>query len=444
MKNQTIGSILLSVIPAATLLLIPPASHAAGGDLLWTNQLDTAAGRDQALAVTGKGRGVFVAGRTRNAAGNDDWQVNSYDAVNGAVLWTNRLDLAAGRDEALSIALAGKVVAAAGRVRNGNNDDWFVRAYDTATGTVLWSDQYNLTNGNDRANAIAAAGKTFVAAGRVRNIAGDDDWFVRAYDTATGTVLWSDQYDSAADNDEAVVVTILGTKAIAVGHVTNGAGDFDWLVRAYDLSTGNILWTRQLDKVAGDDAALAITGSGRAIYVSGYVGNAAGNEDWEVRAYDAGTGNLLWEDQFDFANDDDRAVGLAIRGKTLVAVGRVRNVAGDSDFAVRTYDASNGSLLWQDRINPAGFDDSATGVTISGSTIVAFGRLTNANGDTDWAVRAYSAKTGGVLWNDQYDQAAGDDQAAAAIALGKRIVVVGDAQNLAGDSDWLLRTYAVK
>jgi hypothetical protein len=83
-------------------------------------------------------------------------------------------------------------------------------------------------------------------------------------------------------------------------------------------------------------------------------------------------------------------------------------------------------------------------VTISSGAALAVGRVTNGNGDTDWTVRAYNIKTGGLLWSDQYDQAAGDDEALAVAGIGKRAVVCGDAQNAAVNLDWLVRTYAVK
>ncbi len=440
MKSQPFRRFLGIAITAA----LPLLAHAAGGDLLWTNQFDLAGGADQALAVTGKGRQAFVAGRVRNASLNNDWRVAAYDVVTGAMLWTNQLDFAAGRDEALSIALAGHVVAAAGRVRSSGNDDWFVRAYDRQTGAILWSDQYNLTNGNDRANAIAAGRTTFVTAGHVRNAAGDDDWAVRAYDARTGQLLWQDQYDPAAGDDDAAAVTILANKAIAVGHVTTGAGDTDWFVRAYDLQTGAILWSDQFDAVAGDDEALAVLGRGRSVFVAGRVMNGNANTDFTVRAYDAATGNLLWTDQYDLANDDDRAVSLAIRGKTLLAAGSARNLNGDTDFLVRAYNAGNGQPLWQDRFNPAGSDDAAFATAIAGSTVLAVGRVTNAQGDTDWLVRAYRVKTGEVLWSDQYNQAAGDDEALGVIGLGRRVVAVGDSDNAAGNADWLVRASSLK
>ncbi|MBI3849909.1 MAG: PQQ-binding-like beta-propeller repeat protein [Verrucomicrobia bacterium] len=449
MKNQTILRYvftgLSSTLLTTALISSPATTRAAGGDVLWTNQFNLSGGRDQALAVAAKGRGVFVAGRVRNATLNDDWRINAYDAVSGSLLWTNQLDVAGGRDEALSVAVAGKVVAAAGRVRNGSlNDDWLVRAYDAGIGSLLWQDLYDATNGNDRANAIVALGKSVVAVGRVRNSAGNDDWFVRAYDATTGALRWQDQLDLVGDNDEAVAVTIQGTKVFAVGHVTNGAGDSDWYVRAYNLVNGAVLWTNQFDKVAGDDAALAVVARGKSVFVAGYVVNGAGDEDWEVRAYDAGTGNLLWEDQHDLAADDDRAVSLAVRGHSVVVAGSVRNLAGDSDFAVRTYDTGSGNLLWEDRYNPAGGNDAALATTVSGSTALIVGRVTNAQGDTDWFVRAYSVKAGAQLWSDQVNPNGGDDEAFGVATAGNRAIVVGDVENAAGNADWSVRTSAVK
>ena len=421
------------------------ASHGAAGDVLWTNQLDVANGTDRALAVATRGTRVFVAGRVVNGNADADWLVNAYDAKTGGVLWTNQFDLNGGRDEAFAVATAGQIVAVAGRVRSAtSNDNWLVSAYDVKTGSALWQDQYDQSAGSDRANALTFCGKTIIAVGRVTNVAGDFDWFVRAYEAATGTQLWEDQYNAAIGDDEAVAVAGRGSKVFVGGHVTNGAGDQDWLVRGYDVKTGSILWSNQLDVAAGDEAASSVALRGSSVFVAGYVVNGNADEDWKIRAYNAKTGAVLWEDQYDLANDDDRAVNVAVRGRTVAVAGSVRNLTGDSDFAVRTYDGANGSLLWQDRTNPAGGNDAALATTVTGSGVLAVGRVTNSNGDTDWFVQAYALKSGAVLWSNQYDQSSGDDAAVAVAASGSRAFVVGDSLKLAGDADWLVRAYSLK
>ena len=57
---------------------------------------------------------------------------------------------------------------------------------------LLWEDQFNLAGGRDQANVIAAIGNRVVGIGTGYTQAGGLDMIIRAYDTATGTLQWSD------------------------------------------------------------------------------------------------------------------------------------------------------------------------------------------------------------------------------------------------------------
>ena len=78
---------------------------------------------------------------------------------------------------------------------------------------------------------------------------------------------------------------------------------------------------------------------GSRIFVAGFSRNAAGNDDFLVRAYDARHGDLLWEDQFDKAGDLDGAAAIAVQGRRVFAAGEGTNAAGNLDFLVRAYNA---------------------------------------------------------------------------------------------------------
>ena len=64
----------------------------------------------------------------------------------------------------------------------------------------------------------------------------------------------------------------------------------------------------------------------------------------------AGTaaGDLLWQDQVDFAGGADVALAVAADAGRVVAVGSAQNHAGNTDFVVRAYDGKTGALLWKD------------------------------------------------------------------------------------------------
>ena len=125
----------------------------------------------------------------------------------------------------------------------------------------------------------------------------------------------------------------------------------------------------------------------------------------------------------------------------MIAVGRAENARGRGDFVVRTYAAISGDLLWGDLFDLARRDDEAYAVAIKGKQAFVAGRGTNAASNADFLVRAYAVRDGALLWQDQFDLAAGDDEAVALAAMGKQVFVAGTGTSSEGDSDLLVRVY---
>src|SRR5262249_46993087 len=73
----------------------------------------------------------------------------------------------------------------------------------------------------------------------------------------------------------------------------------DIFVRAYDIATGHVLWDNLFDK-GRDDLPQALDANVNAVVVAGYGGNTGGSFlDFIVRAYDPVTGAILWDEQLD-------------------------------------------------------------------------------------------------------------------------------------------------
>jgi hypothetical protein len=122
--------------------------------------------------------------------------VNAYDAKDGTLLWSDVLDFAGGFDEAVgSVAFHNGQVFAHGVVATATSLDLLIRAYDPATGQVLWQDQTDVENGNEfppglwRTGLAADHGRaTIVGSTRHQRPDGtfDLDWVVRTYDAGDG------------------------------------------------------------------------------------------------------------------------------------------------------------------------------------------------------------------------------------------------------------------
>ena len=183
-----------------------------------------------------------------------------------------------------------------------------------------------------------------------------------------------------------------GSRVFAAGRGGRAAGFLDFLVRAYDAKTGDLLWERQFDVAGGEDEANGIAVHGSRVFAVGFGGEPGQDEDFLVRAYNAQTGDLLWGDQFDLTGSDDEARAVAVGGSGVFAVGFGIAANGKLDFLVRAYDAQTGDVLWQDQFDKAGNSDQALNVTVGGGKVFAVGVGETAGNDGDFVVRAYDAK----------------------------------------------------
>ncbi|MEE9269443.1 MAG: PQQ-binding-like beta-propeller repeat protein [Candidatus Krumholzibacteria bacterium] len=397
-----------------------------------------------------------------NGAGNTDFLIRSYDSSTGALLWEDQVDRAGGNDFANDVAVRGNDLLVAGRVTSGSgNHDYLVRAYDLASGNLVWEDQLDVFGTNDFANGVAVAGGRAFVVGIALNPVGNFALpnfviLVRAYDVSTGTLLWNDQFDLAGGDDQGFAIAAEGSAVAITGFGQSVNGDFDFLVRTYDAITGTLLWQDQFDQASGDDAGISLAMGSGLVLASGVAGADStcdffantGDCDFAVRAYDATTGTLLWEERLDLAGDFDISFDIATRGGRAFAVGMGTNAAGNGDLLVRAYDARTGMLHWQDQIDTVGGNDFVSAVALNNNHVFVSGHQASDascglffGGNCDFAVRAYDARNGALAWVDQRPTVGGNDLAFAIAASGVRVFSVGRVTNANGDFDFFVRAY---
>ena len=110
-----------------------------------------------------------------------------------------------------------------------------------AGGELLWDDQFDKGAGDNEAFAIAVQGGRVYAAGRGETAGGDDEWVVRAYDARTGELLWDDLFDKGGPTNVPIAIAAQGGIVYAAGSGTTNTLAFVWVVRAYDAQTGELL-----------------------------------------------------------------------------------------------------------------------------------------------------------------------------------------------------------
>jgi hypothetical protein len=216
--------------------------------------------------------------------------------------------------------------------------------------------------------------------------------------------------------------------------------------------TGALLWEDVFDGGPFDEARSVAVHGGR-VFVSG-VSTDTGlfSRRFTVRAYDLGAGTLLWQDRVPSGHQGfygaDGAAQVTVEDDRVVAAGVVTDAAG-FHFAVRAYDAKTGTLLWSDLVDRGGGADFANGVALDGGRAFAVGQGGAAcsfglPSNCDWLIRAYDQRTGVLLWERQVDREGGDaDQANVVLAHGDQIVVAGGAGSSPTEplADWLVQVY---
>ena len=404
---------------------------AATGQEVWTQKLDFGLTSD-AFGVAVDASGVYMVGQIQQVGAHDeDAFVRKYD-LGGKPLWTS-LFATATEDGAGSVAVDASGVYVVGDtnidVNNPGPSEAFVRKYDAAVGKPLWTSL--IADGDlDGAGGVAVDASGVYVAGETGSTllgqvsAGDEDAFVRKYDTAAGSELWTRQF-GASEPDAANGVSADASGVYVAGE-THGyfpgwksAGGFDAFVRRYDAA-GDVLWTQQFG-TSGTDQAIGVAVGASGVYVVGATSGSfpgyasAGNFDVFVRKYDA-NGNPQWTQQFG-STDFDIAYGVAVDASGVYVVGQTfgtlpgQTSFGGADAFVSKFDL-DGKPLWTHQFGTGG-DDDAGGVTVGASGVYVAGVVGGtlpgqvSSGGTDAFVRKYDAN-GNELWTRQFGTGAFD------------------------------------
>jgi glucose dehydrogenase len=378
------------------------AYSAVDGKLLWADVFDRAGGIDDAIGITPAGGKVF-------ALGGADLPptflgiplIRAYESKTGRLLWQQELADSQGVFDS-AVVHEETVIAV------GGNLAWLVQAYDAETGTVQWGDRFGVGTSNRAIGVAEHNGRVFVG-GRARPPGAALNWFVRAYDASSGNVLWED-HAPAGIGGQVGSVAVEGNQVIAVGTVvarttTPPFINTDWRIRAYDVKTGALLWEDVVDKGGFffPEGALDVAVLGGRAFVAGGGGagcsvdvTAPNNCDFIVRAYELKSGQLLWEDQLDRA-PFDLATSVAAKDGRVFSLGLGGNDCDNSgltncDILIRAYKPKSGKVLWEDQVDSMGTDDTGQGIAADGGNVFAAGFvLDTADFLADLLVRAYDA-----------------------------------------------------
>jgi uncharacterized delta-60 repeat protein len=311
------------------------------GNEVWTVTHDGGvSGDDRAFGIAmATDDGPVVVGRAQMAASNSDVWVRKLDA-DGAEVWTQTFDdPGGGQDQANGVAIDGAdnvLVVGQVRVAAGDNDIW-VRKYD-ASGAEQWTQTHDgPANGSDDGRAVAADSEgNVIVAGYVSDPDDNDDIWVRKYDTG-GSEVWTHTYSGLTHwVDQASGVAVDSSDGVVVvGHTRVNDTHNVWM-RRLDAD-GNVVVTYTYNgPAAGDDEAraVALDAADTAVLV-GFRGIADHDDDIWIRTVDA-LNVVGWTQSFAGAaalHDSAHAVALDPDGNILVA-GEIRDTGDTGDIFV--------------------------------------------------------------------------------------------------------------
>ncbi|HTS17041.1 MAG TPA: hypothetical protein VMP11_05660 [Verrucomicrobiae bacterium] len=445
LRFSLVNTFLITPLAYAWLALGPSSWGQAGG-LAWTNEFGDFSYEDNTGAIAADGTAVYAVGTVSDGSGNWDWLLTALSNTNGATLWQSQFGTTNRLEDANAMMVWGRRLFVVGYEDNGldSASDWITCAYDTRTGVMLWTNRFANTNGFDVPFAVAVADTRVYSVGQASS-----GFAVEACDARTGALLWRDSVPVVTGPDQATAVATLGGKVFASGCIYAGGLHYDWLVRAYNGRSGRLLWQDRFNIAGLLDQPVAIAAGDGTLYAVGTVDDASTNGDWLVKAYDATNGRLIWQDRVDKAGGFDEATTVAVRGN-LVCVAGISDVGGqgapaDYHWLVRAYDGKNGSLLWEDSSRSAGGLTAPKSIALSGTNLCVAGSVYDLQNGSDWLLRVYGATNGDLQWENQYDRSGfWDDERGMAVDP-QSVYMFGlttDAQTTI--VDWMVRSYRLK
>ncbi|MPZ25888.1 MAG: S8 family serine peptidase [Micromonosporaceae bacterium] len=368
----------------------------ATGQQLWAARYDGGGGGDdQATSVVVSGDRVIVTGRSDGAGPTFDYATVAYDAATGVELWVARHDGPASdpRPAFAALNVPPKVAVEDDRVfvtgfdyTELTGEDFGTVAYDAATGAELWQARYAGTavpEANDIGYDVAVAAGTVYVTGTSRGADGRDHWEFAtvAYDAATGEQRWAARHSSSTRSHSSWAVTATDSQVFVTGQ-SSQPGAIEFATVAYDAVTGDRQWeSRHRGPLSGGtprDVVVIEDGEhGDRVFVTGSSLTSLGNSDAATIAYDAATGDELWQARYAGprgAGDTGRALAVVggedggLAGATLVVTGESWGQGTHFDYFTVGYDATTGARQWDARFDqPVTGRAEATGVAVAGT-----------------------------------------------------------------------------
>jgi hypothetical protein len=317
--------------------------------------------------------------------------------------WSDRSDSAV----PYKVVAADGVAVVSGRISQAEYDDYLVRVYDGAAGTVRWQDRPDAGCNSGAGDMVVHDGLLFVAGNLCSR------YVLRAYELQTGGVVWEHQ-GSTEDQSSAGNLVIGGNVLVFFGAEAGVA-----FIRAYSPSSGELLWEQLSEGVSvsgrGDSTTLVTSHFIRELNTYHYV----------FRAYEIASGEPLWE----LTEIHEEPIGAPY--ETAVGEGLFVSYVETRDephtWWLTAVSLSTGEVTWQRSVfEHRGFDE----LLIASDCVHTVGvqGVYDPNSDV-WRNALYvsciDTLSGSSLWEDQRGGMSGDLEGRFGARDGRTLAIVG-------------------
>lgn len=359
---------------------------ATTGARSWTNGYDSprsgAADAAYSIVTSPDGKRVFVSGETGQRCGTDaaavlcqDYTTFAYDAATGQQLWIARASPEGG-DTGSGLANVVRVSPDGARVYVGGvslHGEYVTVAYDASTGIQMWiaREGSGLSTSSWGDLQVGADGQRVYITGTNQPPGGKSSAVVVAYDSTTGSELWSRTYSGGYGRfssggkllvSNPVEGELVSVTATTVDNRHAPPSKVSATTITYDGTSGKRAWVSSYTPATGpaDAEAYGIAGSpdGSRAYVSAIAanGNPAYGYDFATVAYDTASGQQVWVARYNSSAsglDSDVAAAIAVNpdGSSLFVTGIFRHFDAQgqpspnpSDYGTVTYSTVDGGL----------------------------------------------------------------------------------------------------
>jgi WD40 repeat protein len=319
-----------------------------------------------------------------NGEVSHDYLTLAYDAATGARIWKRLYTHPVGYSEDLAAALGlspdGSSVFVTGASDDGVFTDYATVAYKASTGRHLWTARWGRPD-EDAARTLSVSpdGSRVFVSGFSISTGTSRDIVTIGYNAATGHELWRTRYDGTVhreDQANAMAVSPDGSKVFVTGYSDRSKRLRNYVTLAYGAKTGRERWVRDYQGPGGFNntaKAIVVSPDGSRVYVAGYRSGLDGR-DFETLAYSS-AGRRLWRRAYNgplHSGDQATAIGVSPGGRRVYVTG-FRNDVSNRDFATLAYQASSGESLWQAFYDQSEEGASALAVSPDGSAVYVSG-----------------------------------------------------------------------